>query len=61
MHNEIRAEIRRFKEKHKEDISGNLVWELIDFLENWLIDHIMKQDKLYVETISASCKNKQNN
>jgi len=53
MHNEIRAEILKFKERHKSDISEKLVWELVDFLENWLIDHIMKQDKLYIDAVSS--------
>ena len=54
MHNEIRAEILRFKEKSNGDVSEKIAWELIDFLENWLVDHIMKQDKLYVEAFKAS-------
>lgn len=57
MHNEIRAEILKFKERHKNDISEKLVWELVDFLENWLVDHIMKQDKLYVESVSRKMEN----
>lgn len=56
MHDEIRKEILSFKERHKHDISENIVWELIDFLENWLVDHIMKQDKLYVDTINRRKK-----
>lgn len=52
-HNQIRAEILKFKERHKNDISEKLVWELVDFLENWLSDHIMKQDKLYIDAVSS--------
>lgn len=54
MHNEIRAEILKFKERNKDDMSEKLTWELVDFLESWVVDHIMKQDKLYAETFGSS-------
>ena len=54
LHEKIRTEIVEFKERHKNDLSANLTWELVDFLENWLLDHVMKHDKLYIETFNAN-------
>ena len=52
MHNEIRAGIMKLIKKNEGGISEKLAWELVDFLESWVSDHIMKQDKLYAETFS---------
>lgn len=46
-HRELKADVMRFKEKlmnHEAIID----FELVDFLENWLLDHLSQVDKKYV-------------
>jgi|GEM_PF-1325277 len=47
IHDELVAKVVEFKEQHDEGKAG-LTMDLMDFLTNWLKDHIMKVDKKYV-------------
>lgn len=49
LHNEIKEEIVEFKKRHKSDASSGIAIELVDFLEEWLLVHILKHDKQYMD------------
>jgi len=51
-HREFNTKLNTLKEKYPEN---NIVFafELIDFLEDWLIDHLMVVDKRYVNCFKA--------
>jgi len=45
-HNQLKAKVAQFNERFKtegEDVAA----ELVDFLEDWLLDHLENQDKKY--------------
>lgn len=49
LHRKLMGEILAFKKRHSSDNSIGLTTELVDFLEDWLLIHIMKNDKQYME------------
>lgn len=59
MHDQIRKEISSFKDRHQSNLTEKLVWELVDFLDSWLVDHIIKEDKQYAEFVSEKIKKQQ--
>lgn len=48
IHNDLKTKLLELVEKYKQGNSGDLM-NLIDFLENWLVDHLMKEDVRYKE------------
>lgn len=46
-HNMFTAKVEEIENKHKGD-TLNLAYELIDYLEDWLIGHLMISDQKYV-------------
>ena len=47
-HQKLRDKVMGFYQKFKEG-KVDVTVELIDFLENWLVDHLENQDQKYVE------------
>lgn len=47
-HKEFNDTVKRLIAESKED-SAILAYSLIDFLEDWLIDHLMTEDQKYVQ------------
>ncbi|PIT94377.1 hypothetical protein COT98_03945 [Candidatus Falkowbacteria bacterium CG10_big_fil_rev_8_21_14_0_10_39_9] len=47
-HRELKAKIMAFQDESKTG-TADLSDDLIDFLEDWLIDHLAKMDRKYVE------------
>ena len=47
-HQEITKRINEFYKQFKEK-RADITLELMDFLENWLVDHVDQQDQKYVE------------
>jgi hemerythrin-like metal-binding protein len=52
-HEEMKAKITELQNKIKED-NFELSFDLIDFLEEWLVDHLAVMDKKYVECFKAN-------
>ncbi|MFA4942245.1 MAG: bacteriohemerythrin [Patescibacteria group bacterium] len=47
-HQELKDKVLDFQKKFKEN-QADISVDLIDFLEDWLIDHLLNLDKKYVE------------
>jgi len=47
-HQKLRDEVEKFYKQYKED-GVDVAADLMDFLENWLVDHLENQDQKYVE------------
>ena len=47
-HNKFKGKIVELREKFKNN-ELEISFELIDFLEDWLLDHLMTQDQKYVK------------
>ncbi len=52
-HEEMKAKIAELQKKIKED-DFKLSFDLIDFLEGWLVDHLAVMDRKYVECFKAN-------
>jgi hemerythrin-like metal-binding protein len=48
-HNIIKAEIEKFGERYKTTPSQEIIFETLQFLDDWLFVHIMEFDKKYVK------------
>lgn len=46
-HTNLIEEISTLKDRYEYDLSGSLSLEIMQFLKNWLTNHIMKTDKSY--------------
>ncbi len=48
LHKDLKEKVLEF---HKQFLSGekDITLELLDFLENWLLDHMANQDKKYIK------------
>lgn len=57
LHDDIKKELANFKDRHVKDGSKGLVMELIDFLEEWLLVHILKHDKEYLKDLHENAPN----
>lgn len=47
-HRQFEEKLQYLREKYKND-AISLTYELVDFLEDWLLDHLMTKDQEYVE------------
>jgi len=47
-HQELKDKVLDFQKKFEEN-SGDISVDLIDFLEDWLVDHLLNLDQKYVE------------
>jgi hemerythrin-like metal-binding protein len=48
VHREFGEKLRNLREKYKDD-AMSLTYGLVDFLEDWLLEHLMTKDQEYVE------------
>jgi len=48
-HCELIDQISALKERFETELSGSVALEIMQFLKNWLTNHIMKTDKAYSE------------
>ncbi len=46
-HKKLASQVEVFMERYKK--GGDIIQELLDFLEDWLINHLQTQDKKYVK------------
>lgn len=46
-HNAIKADIKKFKDRYIKDGVPTIIFGLLEFLDNWLLVHIMEYDKKY--------------
>jgi hemerythrin-like metal-binding protein len=53
LHADFKAKVVEFIEKAKSD-QIKVSFELIDFLEDWLLDHLVTADQKYVECFKAN-------
>ena len=53
-HRKLKNEIKKFNKRYQKDSKKTfeITTELIDFLENWLVDHLANQDQKYVKCFS---------
>lgn len=51
-HREFNQNLEALVKKHGDD-SISMAFELVDFLENWLLDHLMTEDQRYVECFTS--------
>jgi hemerythrin len=51
-HTQFTLEIGKLKEKYGDDVMG-FSFALVDFLEDWLIGHLMNMDKKYVHCFNS--------
>lgn len=52
-HSELIEQISALKERFESELSGSIGLEIMQFLKNWLTNHIMKTDKTYSEYLIA--------
>jgi hemerythrin len=52
-HSELIEQISALKDQFELDLSGSIGLEIMQFLKNWLTNHIMKTDKAYSEYLIA--------
>lgn len=51
-HNKFKEKVLDIHKKHKDE-EMELSFELVDFLEDWLLDHLMTMDRKYVELFKS--------
>lgn len=47
-HAELSRKVEEFKKRYEQE-GSKIIGELLDFLENWLVEHLEIQDKKYVQ------------
>jgi len=52
-HENFRNKVNEFKQKYKAN-SGALTFEVVNFLRNWLMGHIMETDRKYIACFSKN-------
>ncbi len=52
-HYELIEQISALKDQFESDLSGSVGLEIMQFLKNWLTNHILKTDKAYSEYLIA--------
>lgn len=48
-HEKLLNQAIAFKNKHEKHEVMDVSWQLLEFLENWLVDHLESEDRQYVE------------
>ena len=52
-HRKFNETLEQLKKKNEEDVI-ELAFELVDFLEDWLINHLLNTDRKYIECFHAN-------
>ncbi|WP_413206873.1 bacteriohemerythrin [Rhodospirillum sp. A1_3_36] len=52
-HEDLKAKVRAYVEAYATDPAGVNLAELLDFMEHWLIDHILVEDMRYVHAVRS--------
>jgi hemerythrin-like metal-binding protein len=53
-HEDLKSKVRAYVEAYAKDPAGVDLADLLDFMEHWLIDHILVEDMRYVDAVRAS-------